>query len=215
VSVPHSAEIKTAADVAWSDGRLFDGYILFIAAPPALGAGVYPQIALKGEQPKLRLPTHHQIWIKDGVVESIGRVTRTDWIQPTATKYCSFWYDVNDVLISTGASLIAVAAAELTVTPPTLTAPTAAGACPVPEADTAGAVTNTISTVPTREDITGTKDGANTAFTISTAGSLVFIYFNGQLLTPGTDYIISGTSVTAVSPFIPDADDDWEALIFA
>lgn len=65
----------------------------------------------------------------------------------------------------------------------------------------------------TREDPTGTKDGVNTAFTISTSGD-VDLYLNGVLLKETVGYTISGTSITMLAGYIPESDDTLEAIIY-
>lgn len=202
--------------MAWDDATLFDGNLLFIAATPALGAGSYPQIGLRGEVPKVRLPRHVVIPVKAGVVSNIAQLPRTDHLQPPTCRYCWWVYDANDVQIAQGGSLITAAAATLELTPPTLEAPTVAASCPVPGTGVSGEVQNVISTAaPTLEDIAGTKDGANTAFTISTDGTLVQVYWNGDLQDEGVDYSRSGTAITMISPAIPEASDSLQAVIFA
>jgi hypothetical protein len=211
-----AATVTTASPIAWTGGELFDGTALCILSLPVLGAGQYPQAALKGENPKIRVPTHFPIRIKGGAYSAITKLWKTTSIAPPGAKYCAFFYDVNDVLVANGDSLFSVTADEHTLDPPTLTAPTAAGACILPESGTSGQVENTISTsAPTLEDVTGTKNGVNTAFTISTAGSVVLLYWNGQFLDEGVEYTRVGTAITMISPAIPLSGDSLQALIFA
>ncbi len=62
----------------------------------------------------------------------------------------------------------------------------------------------------------GTKDGVNVTFTLahtpSPAGSLELVY-NGMLMKATVGYTISGATITAISPFIPNTSngDTYEA----
>lgn len=211
-----AATVISASEIQWSDGSAFDGTALCILSLPVLGAGQYPQAALAGENPKVRVPVHFPVKIKGGAYSAITKLWKTTSISPPGGKYCAFFFDVNDVLIANGPSLFAVTADEHTLTPPTLTAPTAAAACILPEAGTSGEVTNTISTTaPTLEDVAGTKNGSNTAFTITTSGAVVLLYWNGQFLDEGVEYTRSGTAITMIAPALPLSGDSLQALIFA
>lgn len=213
------AQLKTTGDalIQWSSGANFNGYVLCIMAPPALGAGNYPQVSLSGEYPKVRVPTRIAVPIKDGVYNSESRLRRTDFLEPPNVKYCSFFFDINDAQIATGTSLFTAVADEKILDPPALTVPAAAVACVQPEDGESGQVINLLG-VPTREDVAGTKNGSNTAFTVSSdPGSLglVILYLNGTLLDEGLAYTRLGTAVTMISPFIPESTDSFEALIWS
>lgn len=65
---------------------------------------------------------------------------------------------------------------------------------------------------PTVEDVAGTKDGVNTAFTISKSGT-VSLFLNGIRQTEGTDYTRSGTAITATGQ-IPGPGDSYKAVIY-
>ncbi len=66
---------------------------------------------------------------------------------------------------------------------------------------------------PTVENVGGTKDGVNTAFTISVAGTFVMLYLNGVRQVELTDYTRVGTAITAVAS-IPFTGDSYVAEIF-
>lgn len=70
------------------------------------------------------------------------------------------------------------------------------------------------SDVPTREDVAGTKDGVNTAFTITEAGGVAHIFLDGVKQIEGVDYERNGTDITATGS-IPYAGSLYEAIIFA
>lgn len=53
--------------------------------------------------------------------------------------------------------------------------------------------------------VSGTRNGVNTSFTLSSAPSFAQVLKNGQILTRGTDYTISGVTITFAVP--PKASD--------
>lgn len=66
------------------------------------------------------------------------------------------------------------------------------------------------------ETPSGTKDGVNTTFTLSytpsPAGSLQLVY-NGMTMQATVGYTLSGATVTAIAPFLPNTSngDTYEA----
>ena len=99
------------------------------------------------------------------------------------------------------------------ITPPTLSNPTVETQLPDISAES-GQVTNLLTaSPPLREDISGTKNGANTAFTISAASVVLMVYLNGQLLDEDRSYTYDGvTGITAIAPKIPFSNDSYEAV---
>lgn len=64
----------------------------------------------------------------------------------------------------------------------------------------------------TREDVSGTKDGSNTSFSISKSTyNAAWIFHNGLLLRENTGYTISGANITMISA--PKSTDTFEAII--
>ncbi len=60
----------------------------------------------------------------------------------------------------------------------------------------------------------GTKNGVNTAFTLAHTPNpalSLFLVLNGSTLAAGTGYTISGASITAIAPYIPNVGDTYEA----
>jgi len=70
------------------------------------------------------------------------------------------------------------------------------------------------ATAPTREDVAGTKDGVNDDFTVTSAGSLVVIIWNGTILDKDVGYTQSGVNITMAVGYIPNSGDSLEALIW-
>jgi hypothetical protein len=67
---------------------------------------------------------------------------------------------------------------------------------------------------PTEETPSGTINSSNLVFTISRAGTLVFIVRNGMVLTPSVDYNQSGTTITFTGGNAPLTGDTLKAIIF-
>jgi hypothetical protein len=148
--------------------------------------------------------------IRQGVYDPATQVWRTDAILPLSVRYSSFYYDSTDRFIAVGPDLFTITADSYVLTPPTLTDPTAAVVSVTPETVPSAPVTVTIG--PTREDVQGTKNGSNTAFTITRTGTLVMIMWNGMVLDEGVGYTKSGTAITMT--YAPESGDSLEALIW-
>lgn len=67
---------------------------------------------------------------------------------------------------------------------------------------------------PTREYPSGTKNGTNLAFTISTNVGTLYLVWRGILLEDGVGYTRSGTGITMTAGYAPLAEDSFEAIIF-
>lgn len=54
----------------------------------------------------------------------------------------------------------------------------------------------------------GTKDGVNTAFTLTAApdpAASLELIFNGYVLTPAVGFTLAGANITAIAPFLPNS----------
>lgn len=211
--------IVTSSTIQWSDGSNFQGSLLLFFLPPDLGAGVYPNIyprySLGSRHLPLPLPKRIAIPIINGVLQD-NKILPTSQLSPPNVKFYAFWIDSAGALIASGPSLFSITSTgDYTITPPTLTAPTAETDTPTLTPSVSGAITNTIvSVTATREELTGTKNGVNTTFTISRApDQLLFIFYNGLAIDEGVsaDYTRSGTTITLA--VAPQSSDILEALI--
>ena len=212
MSVQNVAQLTYGSTIEWSGGTPFSGYVLLLMAMP--GATAYNSIFLRDCQPKTEVPRRVKIPIREGVYDTSAKIWRTDSLVPSTVKYCTFFYDDADRLISAGPGLQTVTVDPFTLTPPVLTDPTAAVACPTPEAVPDPATIIAYYAAPTRVDVTGTKNGVNDAITVSTAGSLVVIIWNGTILDKDVGYTQSGVNITMSVGYIPNAGDSLEALIW-
>ena len=212
MSVQNVAQLTYGSTIEWVGGVPFNGYVLLLMAMP--GATAYNSIFLRDCQPKTEVPRRVKIAIREGVYDTSAKIWRTDSLVPSTVKYCTFFYDDADRLIVAGPGLQTVTSDPFTLTPPTLTDPTAAVACPTPEAVPDPATVIAYYAAPTREDVAGTKNGVNDAFTVSTAGSLVVIIWNGTILDKDVGYTQSGVNITMAVGYIPNSGDSLEALIW-
>lgn len=197
-----TAKFVTAADVAWSTGDLFNGFILILVALPGSRTAAYLH-----DSQRQRVPLDIKIPVLKGVVSDKVKVWQTTELEPPNMQYCHLWYDDTLLQIGVGAALFTVTSDEHTLTPPTLTSPTAATVTPdptVPLTDTS--VIGSIGRDIVVEQTTGT--GASVTIT-QTPFQILGIYFNGQLYKEGAsdDYTISGKTISFVSPLTVAADD--------
>ncbi len=208
------AQLTYGSTIAWNGGRAFDGYCLFLIALPSLSGVSWTRISLKDTKPRLRIPTRVRVPIVNGEYDKNTQIWQTTSIQPPNVKYVALFYDSNDMLIGSSGTLFTVTTSPYTLTPPTLTDPTATATVPTPEDVPVPGSDIIVQGAPTREDVAGTKNGVNTSFTISRAGTLALLVWNQLVLDEGVHYTKVGTAITMISPFIPDAGDTWEALIW-
>jgi hypothetical protein len=110
-----------------------------------------------------------------------------------------------------GLAQAAQAAAETAETNAASSQTAAAASAAAAAASAAAAAASQLGT-PIQESVAGTKDGVNTAFTISQTplnASRFRLYLNGSKLIAGTHFTRVGTAITAI--LIPDSDQDYEA----
>ena len=208
------AQLTYGSTITWSGGRVFDGYVLLLIALPSLAGVSWTRISLKDTKPRLRIPTRVRVPIVTGVYDTNTQIWQTTSIQPPNVKYVALFYDSNDMLINSSGTLFTVTTNPYTLTPPVLTDPTATAVVPTPEDVPVPGTLIVMQSVPTREDVTGTKNGVNTAFTVSRTGTLVLLVWNQLVLDESVHYTKVGTAITMIAPFIPDVGDTFEALIW-
>lgn len=206
----------SSSPIVWSDGALFNGYMIMIMALPNQGIQQWTQVALRNSQPKLKIPQRVKIPIKEGVYDNFTMFWSTDSLVPENVVYSVWFYDDTDQLIAIGNQLFTVNAfgnnpSNFTINPPTLTVPTTALTSPQPGSAPNTQVVTEIFGAPVRENVNGTKNGVNTAFTLNSAVyQVVLIIWNQTVLTQGVQYTLSGANLTMIAPFIPAANDQLE-----
>jgi hypothetical protein len=203
-------QVTTADTISWSDGTPFNGYVALIGTLPEASSASWTRIALRDTYPALRLPTRIKLPIREGVLDESARVYKTTSIVPPQVRYSAFWYDSTDRLIAIGTLLFAVTTDPHVLTPPTLSIGDPADTSEQPEDVPSTSITTVFYGAPTREDLTGTKNGINTTFTLGAIPTVVMVLWNGQVLDEGVGYTRSGATVTMTSA--PASNDTLEAV---
>ena len=176
------AEVVTAADIQWSDGSNFQGTLLLFFVTPELGAGNYPTLKARYTAEHLDfpppLPQRIAIPISNGVLQK-NKILKQVELSPPNVKLYDFWLDSHGVVVANGAALFTITTDTHTITVPTLTVPTAETSLPSISYTVSG-VTLTFSGVEhTFENLSGTKNGSNQAFTISRVPVGFMVIFSG------------------------------------
>ena len=209
----NKAQIITAADVQWSDAQKFDGLLLLGIALPTN----YSEVYVEDSERRYRVPLWSPIPIRNGIVNTAARVWFTSALTPPNCKYSAYWYDQNHrLLVSADPALFTVDADPHTITPPTLTVPTAATGSPTPEATPAGPGQLIIGpgTIPTEETPGGAIDGSNPNFTLSKTPLFLILKKNGIVLTESIGYTKSGATIAFQAGYIPQTGDNIRAILW-
>ena len=213
-------QLVSSSPIKWSDGTLFNGYVILIMALPTQGTQQWTNVALRNSLPKLKCPQRVKVPIREGVYDTYTMLWSTDSLVPENEVYSCWFYDDTDQLIAIGSQLFAIIAGTTpnttipyTLNPPTLPAPTAATTYPQPGSAPNTQVQTVVYGAPIRENVSGTMNGVNTAFTIGSATySVVMILYNQTVLTAGVQYTLSGANLTMIAPYIPSATDQLEDI---
>lgn len=109
--------------VRWSNGELFDGYLMIGIAPPVGLAD--NKVQYFGSLSKQQLPQWCRIAIISGVIDNVSRVFQNASIDPPNSRYAIYWTDRAFNVLYTPVALVTIATDPYQITVPTLTAPTA------------------------------------------------------------------------------------------
>jgi hypothetical protein len=217
----HRVQLVSSSTITWSDGTPFNGYAILIMALPTQGGQQWTQVALRDCKPKRKCPQRVKVPIREGVYDPVTMLWSTDSLVPENVVYSAWYYDDTDQLIAIGSQLFSIVAGggagsspiPYTLNPPTLPTPTAAISSPQPGSAPSTQVNTVVYGAPIRENVSGTKNGVNTAFTIGSAVyQVVMILWNQTVLTAGVQYTLSGANLTMIAPFIPGATDQLEDI---
>lgn len=204
------SKAKLSGSVIWSSGENFDGYALILLALP----GTHAAVSMDSTAPRCRIPTNTVVPITDGAYNQHVELFYNSDIEPPNTQYAAYFYDLNWVRIAPSgtADLFTISTNPHTLTAPTLTAPTAATSAPLP-----GSVSGTTATYlyVSKEVPSGTMNGVNTTFTLSTSSyRTVDLRWNGVSLLQGTAYTLLGATITMQAGYVPNAGDTLEAIVY-
>ena len=127
-----TAKLNSATTVQWTNAENFDGFVAIGIAFP----GSYVQVSLDENAPPQRIPQWTKVQIVNGKYNQSTTLFLNADIEPPNTQYAAYFYDATNTLIAPAAgtaALFSITADPYTLTPPTLTAPTAAVTPPSPE----------------------------------------------------------------------------------
>lgn len=205
--------------VTWSDGTLFDGYVLLALGLPSNGDGVWPTAMIGGKYPATRIPVWTVVPIIRGVFSPNTSIFFNSSIDPPGTKYGAYWYDINWRLlfpaVGVPATGFTISVNPYAISIPTLTVPSSPSTIPLPQTTPStgsplpGPYSTPMDFTLADGTILGAADGSNTAFTLSQACRKIDVRLNGVSLAPNYYTFVTGTQlVTFIAPFIPQAGAD-------
>ena len=134
---PRKAKFNATPTVAWSDGSVFNGYILIGIQMPSQGGTDYPFVAMGGSgqdfYPIQRVPTFALTPIKSGKYDINTTIFFNSDLNPPNSVYRAWLYDDTRRQVAGPSSSFTVSADPFT--PPTLTPtiPTTGATTPTPD----------------------------------------------------------------------------------
>jgi hypothetical protein len=126
MALPRTALLS--GTVSWSNGDLFDGYVLLALSLPS----GYTYASPIGSWPNSTLPQFVRIPITAGAFSQQVAVFWNEDLEPPNCRYCAYWYDAQDTLLSGPSAIFDIGASPYAITIPTLTVPAASGTQPTP-----------------------------------------------------------------------------------
>ena len=125
--MPYPTISTLSGTVTWSDGSLFDGYLLLIIAFPV----GYSSASIKNQLVVQPIGDHIKVRIIQGVYDQAARIYQNLFLEPPNTQYVAYYFDNNDKELGhTG--LFTIATSPYTITQPTLALPAATIIIPSP-----------------------------------------------------------------------------------
>ena len=135
-SLPSVATLSQTASIAWSDGTLFNGFLLIGLVVPITGTA-WAELDLGGQSPGERIPLYTKVPVIEGQFSNEVGVIYNTSISPPNSKYACWYYDNSNYpvrQIAGPSTLFTVTSATLTPPALTLTVPTAGTVAPTPDA---------------------------------------------------------------------------------
>lgn len=115
--------------VNWSDATPFNGFAVFLLVPP----DGYSKMFLADNYPAVRIPLRIIVPVVNGQFNQNCKIWYNADLEPPNSKWVIYWLDFTGATIASPASMsdsFTVSTSTHTVTPPTLTAPTAEASLP-------------------------------------------------------------------------------------
>lgn len=135
-SVPQTATLDQSVTVTWTNGDLFNGFLLIGLIVPSSGGTAWAELDLGGQYPGVRLPIFQRVSIINGQFDNSVGVLYNSSIAPPNTQYACWYYDQSTNpprKIAGPSSPFTVSTATLTPPTATLTVPTAGVTPPTPD----------------------------------------------------------------------------------
>ena len=134
--LPRIALFDTNIQYKWSDGTLFNGFMLVEMLLPSDGVTPWAEVDYGNLYPSIKLPLFQRIPIVDGALnDSCGLFYNSD-VTPPGSQYLAWYYDASGRQIAGPTANFTVTSANSTgFTPPLLTLPLPSGLGPAPVPD--------------------------------------------------------------------------------
>jgi len=125
--------VSSSSPILWSDGSLFQGSLILVFVPPGEGGDAYPEIYphVTGQPRTLPRPLPFRLIIPiiDGILQDNFALTHLQ-MHPPGVRVRDFWVDSTGETIAARGALLTINADPFSITPLTLTAPTASTVLP-------------------------------------------------------------------------------------
>jgi hypothetical protein len=138
MTTPQSATLSPAASITWSDGTLFNGFLLLGLVVPSSGGTPWAELDLGGQAPGERIPQFTRVPVVEGKFDTTVGVLYNTSISPPGSQYSAWYYDQSTYpprAIAGPSTLFSVTSTPLTPPALTLTAPTPGVTPPTPDAE--------------------------------------------------------------------------------
>lgn len=135
-SIPQYATLSQSESITWSNGDLFNGFLLLGLVVPIGGSTAWAELDLGGQSPGERIPIFTRVPVVNGQFDNSVGVIYNSSIAPPNTKYACWYYDQSSNpprKIAGPSSLFTVSSSTLTPPALTLTVPTAGTVAPSPD----------------------------------------------------------------------------------
>ena len=208
------ARLYNSTPFTWSDGTLFNGYLMIVMVFPTLDGDRWTYATLNDNPARLRVPSIYKFPIREGYLGDNCYVwanfAADNSLNPPQITYSPIYFDNSDRLVTIENDNQQFAATDQNMVVATqFTLPT-------PAAGFATGHSQTVpGTVPTVETPTGTVDGSNRVFTLSRVPNTLILFHDGQgPLTTPAQYTISGATITLAVGQEPIDASQFKAYIF-
>lgn len=206
------ARLYNSTPFTWSDGTLFNGYLMIVTVFPTLNGDRWTYATLNDSPFRLRVPTVYKFPIREGYLADDCYVwanfTTSNSIAPPQTTYSPIYFDNSDRLIKIENDNWEFGEGDQNIV--------TGSAFSLPTSGFATGHSQTVpGTVPTVETPTGTIDGSNRTFTLSRVPNSLILFHDGQgPLTTPAQYTLSGATLTMAVGHAPIDATQFKAYIF-